>query len=308
MKAQAMLAGHGRFDYSAITERPDFSWPGGKRLAVYVALNLEAYAFGEGLIEEIAAPGPGPAPDVMNWSWLEYGNRVGAWRLQRLFAELGLPATLLVNAEVYRHCPQLPRAFAAAGAEIACHGRTNSERQGNLSEREEAALIAEATDVIAAGAGRRPRGWLGPWISESRVTPDLLAEAGYRYVLDWCCDDQPIWLTTRAAPLLAVPYPQELNDSNTVIGRRVNPDDFADMIVDNFGEMRRQATDQPLVMGVSLHAHCAGQPFRLKHFRRALAELTSALPDVWITTAGAIAEHFITTGAGIVPASRSKAS
>ena len=301
-----MLTTHGRFDYSAITARPDFTWPGGKRLAVYVALNLEAYAFGEGLIEEIASPGPGPAPDVMNWSWLEYGNRVGGWRLQRMFGELHLPCTLLVNAEVYRHCPQLPNAFQAAGAEIAAHGRTNSERQGNLPEAEEADLIAAATESIALGAGARPQGWLGPWISESAVTPDLLQEAGYRYVLDWCCDDQPIWLKTRRGKLLAVPYPQELNDSNTVIGRRVNPDDFADMIIDNFGEMRTQAAEQPLVMGVSLHAHCAGQPFRLKHFRRALAEIGKALPDVWVTTAGAIADHFITTSAATETAHRER--
>ena len=296
-----MLATHGRFDYSAITERSGFSWPEGKRLAVYVALNLEAYAFGEGLIEEIATPGPGPAPDVMNWSWLEYGNRVGGWRLQRMFEELRLPCTLLVNAEVYRHCPQLPRAFQAAGAEIAAHGRTNSERQGNLAVTEEAGLIADATAAITRGAGARPLGWLGPWISESGVTPDLLHEAGYRYVLDWCCDDQPLWLKTRGGRLLAVPYPQELNDSNTVIGRRVNPDDFAAMIIDNFAEMRAQAAEQPLVMGVSLHAHCAGQPFRLRHFRRALAEISKALPDVWVTTAGAIAHHF-TTAAGAMPA------
>ena len=302
-----MLASHGRFDYSAITERPGFTWPGGKRLAVYVALNLEAYAFGEGMIEEIATPGPGPAPDVMNWSWLEYGNRVGGWRLQRMFAEIGLPCTLLVNAEVYRHCPQLPHAFAMAGAEIAAHGRTNSELQGNLPEPEEAALIAGATAAIEAGAGRRPQGWLGPWISESRVTPDLLHEAGYRYVLDWCCDDQPFWLATRGGRLLAVPYPQELNDSNAVIGRRVNPDAFADMIVDNFGEMRRQAADQPLVMGVSLHAHCAGQPFRLKHFRRALSVISAALPDVWVTTAGAIADHYIQMSASPDAAPRDKA-
>ena len=287
-----MLTTHGRFDYSAITKRPGFSWPEGKRLAVYVALNLEAYAFGEGLIEEIATPGPGPAPDVMNWSWLEYGNRVGGWRLAAMFEELKLPCTLLVNAEVYRHCPQLPQAFQAAGAEIAAHGRTNSERQGNLPEAAEAALIADATASIARASGQAPQGWLGPWISESRVTPDLLQEAGYRYVLDWCCDDQPIWLETRRGRILAVPYPQELNDSNTVIGRRVNPDDFADMITDNFEEMRMQAVEQPLVMGVSLHAHCAGQPFRLKHFRRALAELAAARPDVWVTTAGAIAQHF----------------
>lgn len=287
-----MLASHDRFDYSPITDRRAFTWPGGRRLAVYVALNLEAYAFGEGLIEEIATPGPGPAPDVMNWSWLEYGNRVGGWRLAETFARLKLAPTVLVNAEIYRHCPRLPGAFRDAGAEIAAHGRTNSERQGNLSRADEARLIAEATEIISAGAGTRPQGWLGPWISESRATPDLLAAAGYRYVLDWCCDDQPWWLATASGGLLAVPYPQELNDSNTVIGRRVGAEAFADMIIDNFAEMREQAAEQPLVMGVSLHAHCAGQPFRLRHFRRALAELAAGHPDVWLTTAGGIASHF----------------
>ncbi len=291
-----MLKHHERFDYLPIHRRPAFSWPHGKRLAVYLALNVEAYSFGEGLIEEIATPGPGPAPDVMNWSWLEYGNRVGAWRLRDLFGALQLPVTLLVNSALYGHAPELPRAFQEIGAEIAAHGRTNSERQGNLPEPEESALIAAATTAIQEGAGKRPYGWLGPWISESPRTPDLLAEAGYRYVLDWCCDDQPIWLKARGGRILAVPYPQELNDSNTVIGRRVNADAFAQMIIDNFEEMRVQAQAQPLVMGVSFHAHCAGQPFRLHHFRRALAHLARARDDVWLTTAGAIADHFVSAG------------
>jgi hypothetical protein len=287
-----MLKTHGRFEYSPITARRDFTWPGGKRLAVYVALNLEAYAFGEGVLEEIAPAGPGPAPDVMNWSWLEYGNRIGAWRLRQTFAALGMPCTVLVNSEIYSHCPALPRAFQADGHEIAAHGRTNSELQGNLPEGEEAALIAKVTRDIEAGAGRRPAGWLGPWISESLVTPDLLQEAGYDYVLDWCCDDQPFWLATRGGRLLAVPYPQELNDSNTVIGRRVNPDDFAAMIVDNFEEMLEQCAEQSLVMGISFHAHCAGQPFRLRHFRRALERICQARESVWLASAGAIARHF----------------
>jgi len=287
-----LLKTHGRFAYSPIHRRANFTWPREKRLAVYVALNLEAYAFGEGLIEEIAAPGPGPAPDVMNWSWLEYGNRVGAWRLRDMFLELGIPCTLLVNSEIYSHCPELPGAFQEIGAEIAAHGRTNSERQGNLPAAEEAKFIDEVTETIARGAGRRPTGWLGPWISESTVTPDLLHEMGYTYVLDWCCDEQPIWLKTRKGRLLAVPYPQELNDSNTVIGRRVNPDAFAQMIVDNFEEMREQADNQSLVMGISLHAHCAGQPFRLRRFREALQHIARAHDQVWITTAGAIAGHY----------------
>lgn len=287
-----MLRSHGRFEYSPIHRRKDFTWPGEKRLAVYVALNLEAYSFGEGMLEEIAPPGPGPAPDVMNWSWLEYGNRIGAWRLRDTFRVLGLPCTLLVNAEVYAHCPEVPRAFQSDGHEIAAHGRTNSELQGNLPEAAEAALIENATRAIAAGAGQSPTGWLGPWISESHVTPDLLHEAGYDYLLDWCCDDQPFWLKTRKGRILAVPYPQEMNDSNTVIGRRVNPDDFADMIIDNFEEMREQSAAQPLVMGISFHAHCAGQPFRLRHFRRALSHICKKRDDIWLTTAGGIARHY----------------
>jgi peptidoglycan/xylan/chitin deacetylase (PgdA/CDA1 family) len=286
-----LLANHGRYAYSAIHERPSFAWPDGARLAVYIALNLEEYAFGEGLTEELA-PG-GPQPDVLNFSWRDYGNRVGAWRLLELFDALALPCAALLNTEIYRVAPSLPAAFRARGDEIVCHGRSNSERQGGLSEADEATLIREATETIAHHEARAPEGWLGPWISETERTPELLRLAGYRYVLDWCMDDQPVWLATRAGPLLAVPYPQELNDSNAIVARRMNADAFADMIVDNFEEMRAQAAVGPaLVMGIALHAYVAGQPFRLRHLRRALAHLRSHATGVWFTHPGRVATHF----------------
>ena len=144
-----------------------------------------------------------PAPDVLNYSWLDYGNRVGAWRILELCRALELPLTVLVNSRnLRRACPELVAAFRDAGCEIAAHGRTNAERQGQLPEAEERRLIAEATAEIARHEGKPPRGWLGPWISESDVTPDLLKEAGYDYVLDWCHDDRPVALATRAGPLL----------------------------------------------------------------------------------------------------------
>ena len=124
------------------------------------------------------------------------------------------------------------------------------------------------------------------------MTPDLLCEAGYTYVLDWCADDQPVWISTRAGRLLAIPYPQELNDSNAIIGRRVGADAFADMIVDQFDEMLEQSADAPLVMGIALHSYIVGQPFRLRHLRRALRHIAGRRETVWITTAGAIAAHF----------------
>jgi allantoinase len=288
------LRGHGRFAYSPITRRAAFSWPQDGRLALYVALNLEHYAFGEGLVEELVAGMP--QPDVLNHSWREYGNRVGAWRLLQLFEELRLPATVLVNSDLYAHAGELVAAFRARGDEIAAHGRTNSERQSGLDEPAERALIEEAAQTIARHEGRRPAGWLGPWIAETPRTPDLLHEAGFQYVLDWCADDQPVWLATRGGRLLAVPYPQELNDSSAIIGRRMNAGDFADMIVDQFDEMLTQSAEQPLVMGIALHSYIVGQPYRLRHLRRALRHIAGRRAPVWHTTAGAVARHFALLG------------
>jgi peptidoglycan/xylan/chitin deacetylase (PgdA/CDA1 family) len=285
-----------RYQYSAITERADYCWPEAKRLAVYVALNVEQYKFGEGRIEELVPAGA--QPDVLNYSWCDYGTRVAVWRILALLEEFRIPVTLLVNSDLYEACPAVVEAFRKRGDEIACHGRTNSELQGGMTEADERALIKEATRVVRQHEGSAPRGWLSPWISESNSTPDLLKAAGYSYVLDWCSDDQPFWLRTTAGPLLAVPYPQELNDSSTIIGRFTSARDFADLVSDNLEEMLVQSIHQPLVMGIALHAHISGQPFRLKRLRRIFGHFTATRAACWLTWAGSIAQH----AAGQLPA------
>ncbi|MFO7858405.1 MAG: polysaccharide deacetylase family protein, partial [Ectothiorhodospiraceae bacterium] len=176
------LTSHDRYDYRAIHDRPSFSWPEGEGLAVYLGLNLEHFAFGEGLGAELA-PG-GPQPDVLNYAWRDYGNRVGGWRMLDLFDEFGLPASVLANSTLADYCPELVQAFLDRGDELVAHGRTNAERQGDLPEEQEARLIRESGDRLQQAFGVGPQGWLGPWISESHVTPDLLREAGYAYLLD----------------------------------------------------------------------------------------------------------------------------
>lgn len=283
-----------RYDFSPIVDRPMFRWPDGHGLAVYIALNLEAYRFGEPLIEEIVPAGP--QPDVINYSWCDYGNRVAVWRLLDLFEELDLPVAGLLNSDLTRVAPAIPSAFRARGHEIVAHGRTNSERQNGLSEEDERRLIRDATVGLSLADGTRPAGWLGPWISETASTLDLLREEGYRYTLDWCMDDQPVWLRTRAGPLLSVPYPQEINDSNAIAVRRMHVRDFAEMIVDNFDEMRRLSQHGPaVVMGVALHANIAGQPFRLKHLRGAFEHIAKSRSVTWITSPGRIAQRFAET-------------
>jgi peptidoglycan/xylan/chitin deacetylase (PgdA/CDA1 family) len=289
---------HGRYRYSPIISRPVYDWPAGERLAVYVALNLEHFAFGEGLGAELA-PG-GPQPDVLNYAWRDYGNRVGVWRLLELFGELELPVSVLTNSSIYGYCPEVIAAFRYRGDEIVAHGRTNSERQGTMKETDESAMIAEVTRTIAEHEGQPPAGWLGPWISQSWHTPDLLKEAGYHYHLDWCCDDQPIWFRTRSGPILSVPYPEEINDIPAIAVRRASAAEFADMILDNFHEMREQSARQPLVFGIALHAYIVGQPFRLRQLRRALKEIAAHAGEVWLTHPGKIADHIERLPEGVV--------
>lgn len=293
-----MTRTHGRYPYSPIAARPVYDWPGGKRLAVYIALNLEWFSFGEGFGAELA-PG-GPQPDVLNYAWRDYGNRVGVFRLAELFAELKLPVSLLINSAMIEHAPQAIAAFPKA--ELVGHGRTNSERQGTLSEAGERALIADSAAAIETYCGTRPRGWLGPWISQSPLTPDLLHEAGYSYLLDWCHDDQPVWMKTRTGRILSLPYPQELNDIPQIVARKREGADFADMIVDAFDVMHAECARRPLVMGIALHPYLVGWPHRFKHLARALHHIVRKADDkVWLTTAGDIAAHAARLPDGVVP-------
>jgi hypothetical protein len=294
------LRHHGRYDYVPLRGRTDYTWPGGKRLAVYFALNLEHFSFGEGLGAELA-PG-GPQPDVLNYAWRDWGNRAGAWYLHDAFDALQLPMAALVNSAMYDHAPALVAAHRRRADEIVGHGRSNAERQGTLDEAAETILIREATDRLAKEEGSAPAGWLCPWISHSHVTPDLLAEAGYVYLLDWCMDDQPVWFKCRGRRrILAVPYPQELNDIPAIVGRKENGADFADMIVDQFEEMLELSETRPLVMGVALHAYIVGQPHRLRHLKRALRHIAQRRGAIWLTTPGAIARYCADLPAGTVP-------
>ena len=279
-----------RYSYSGINNRNIYEWPNKTKLAVYVGLNLEHFSFGRGLGAELV-PSHGDAPDILNYAWRDYGNRVGAWRLGSLFNELEIPVSLLINTAVYDYCPELVRAFRDSGAEIVAHGRTNSEYQGDLSEKQEMLLISETTSRITKEEGKPPKGWLGPWISESNITPDLLHETDYTYILDWCHDDQPTWIKTRNGKLLSVPYPQELNDIPAIISRKNSAEQFSKMIIDNFDEMLEQSNSQPLVMGIALHAYIVGQPFRLREIRKALKHISMHRDQIWLSTSGDIASH-----------------
>jgi allantoinase len=237
-----------------------------------------------------------------SWLWREYGNRVGGWRLAELFDELGINVGVIVNSENYEHNPELLERYRRRGDEMIGHGVSNgTERPIDMAHGTEQAMTREVTDMMTRADGVAPAGWLSPYLTPSLATTDFLIDNGYSYVLDWgTCDEQPFWVrggsgqTGKAGRILAMPYPIELNDQPAIVGRRHTAREYADMLVDQFDEMKRRSETTPLVFGMSLHTFIVGQPFRIVHLRRALQHMLANSEGVWWTLPRALSTYYRT--------------
>lgn len=298
-----MLKTHGRYDYSSLPNRVQYEWPNGTKLAVYVAMNIEAFSYGEGKGAAIAPPEQAMSHSI--YSWRDYGNRVGFWRLMDMFDDLQIPVQHQLNTAIYDECPDIPERIRSRNDEFLGHGYTNSEEQGGLSEQKEKDLITECTATITKHEGKAPTGWMSPWLSNSETTMDLLQEAGYRYVMDWTMDDQPIWIKTRGGKILSMPYPVEANDNRGIVWYRYTSSEFTDMLIDNFDEMleQTQRDGHPLVCPISLHPFVVGRPYRIRQLRRALEHILKYKDRIWLTRPGDICQHIENLPEGTVPTS-----
>jgi peptidoglycan/xylan/chitin deacetylase (PgdA/CDA1 family) len=282
-----------------ISDRPVYEWPGGKRLAIHFSLNLEHFKFGEGIGNDYAVPQP--QPNVRSYGWKDYGNRVGAIRLLELADRYEFNYGLLVNTDLYHYCPDLIRKFSGRGDEIVGHGRTNSERQIDMSMEDESSCIKEVVETIKAFEGKAPSGWLAPYICETEHSLELLRSNGFSYMMDWPIDDQPIWFSTSNGRILSIPYSHDLNDSIECVSRRTPSGIYCQNLIDQFDEMLEESERRPLVMSIVLHSFILGQPYRLRQFRRVIEHIVKHRSAVWIATPGQICQHVKALPTGIVP-------
>jgi allantoinase len=268
--------------YSAIRDRPRLTLPGSARLAVWVIVNVEEWNPRETMPRTVltAPAGGSPMPDVPNWAWHEYGNRVGFWRMLEVFDRLQIRAVLAINGGAIHAYEPIARAALERDWEFMGHGFGQKNMQKVPDER---ADIAKTTDVIRAFTGCRPRGWLGPGLTETWDTPDILVEEGYEYVCDWVLDDQPIMLNTRTRPLVSVPYTQECNDVAMMLIQHHKASEYRDRAIDQFEQLYADAHDSARIMALVVHPYIMGAPHRLRYFREALAHIQSRSDVVfWI--------------------------
>ena len=273
------------YDYSPLPSRPRLTWPDGKRVAFYVGLNIEHFLPGK------PSTSIWPLdldPDPLNHGWREYGARVGIWRTIDILDRYGVRASALLNSDVAEHNPQIVKAGVERDWAWLAHGRTNSVLHTGYEADEERRVLTDITDTIETATGKRPRGWMGPALTETHNTPQLLSELGYQYVLDWTNDDQPYRLNVPG--MLSVPYTVELNDLGLFL-RGLSGPDFLQMVKDQYDVLRDDSADTGRVMALALHPFVIGQPFRAKYLDLALQYL-AAQPDVWMTTSDEIAAHY----------------
>lgn len=287
----ATLQDHDRFPYSAIVDRPPLHWPNGARVAVWMIPNIEHFLFdrpGAAIVPATTAL----VPDVLNYSWRDYGVRAGVWRLMEIMEKRGIRGTAALNADAARRYPRIVEAGRGLGWEWMGHGTNNSTMINGQSETDERALIRDTLDTIAEIAGNRPRGWLSPGLSETHRTLDLLAEAGVGYVANWVNDEQPYPMRVRSGTMLSLPYSAEINDYAAFIERGQTGEQFGRTIVDQFDTLYEDGSVTGRVMAIAVHPFLIGHPHRASHLDAALAHI-AARSEVWLATGSEIAEAYL---------------
>jgi len=261
-----------RLPYSAIVDRAPLKLPRGVRLVVWPIVNVEVWDIGRPMPRQALPPPTGVTrlPDVPHWAWHEYGMRVGFWRLKAALDRLKITPTLSVNARVCLDYPRVAQAARDAGWEFM--GHSYDQRPIHL-EPNQRAMIRKAVKVIKAYTGKQPVGWLGPGFTETLDTPDLLAEAGIKYIADWPLDDEPCELKTKHGTLLALPYSMELNDIAMMMVQHHPTSEFVTRCMDYFDRVYAESKSRAKIMSIAVHPYISGTPYRIKYFETVLAAL-----------------------------------
>jgi peptidoglycan/xylan/chitin deacetylase (PgdA/CDA1 family) len=276
--------------YSPISQRPPVTWPGDARVALWVAPNIEHY-------EYTPPPNPYfsiftrvPHPDVQQYAFRDYGNRVGLWRLAEVLDEYDVTATVSLNLAVLDHYPDIREAIIERDWAIMSHGIYNTRPMFGWSEEEERAFLADNIETVRRHTGRQLKGLFGPASSVTDRTPDLMAEAGLLYHADWRTDEQPVPIMVAGdRRLVSVPYGLELNDGNPV---PMSVETLSRSWQANFDRLWRDGETSGRVMCLAIHPYVIGQPHAIDRLKQTLDHIKSH-DGVWYTTADAIAEHYL---------------
>lgn len=285
---------YGPYPYLPITERKNFAWPNGNRLALWVIPNIEFFHLDDplpGVNNERLPAGQVKIPNVRNWALRDYGNRVGVWRFFDLLSRHGIRGTVALNSDICDYHPQIIERGVALGWEFIGHCQTNAVRINELEPEMERAMIHGTLTRIEKATGRKVVGWLGAGLAETWNTLDYLIEHGVHYIADWTADDLPFRMNISGKTIVSIPYSLQVNDAAQFYNQKITHEGFEKIIKAQFDCLYAESERSPRVMAIALHPFVSGVPHWIGALDRALAYVTSK-PGVWLATGADIIEHY----------------
>ncbi|MEK9645168.1 MAG: polysaccharide deacetylase family protein [Alphaproteobacteria bacterium] len=298
------------YDFVPMPERKPLKWPDGKRLAVFVTFNLEYWDLTKDTEESYYAGGPSILPDplpgnvadIPNYTWREYGQRVGIWRLFDIMDKAGVPASCTMNAKMGIERPQAIKYCVERGWELVAHNYVQTDLLTNYyfdpeGERE---IVLETIDVYKKVVGKKPAGWLSSSLRTNPSTVDILAEQGLLYTADFLNDDQPYLMQTDHGPIVSVPYTVEINDFMMFMRRGNSTSEAFNVMKEQFDTLYMEGAESGRLMNLGLHPHVIGQPFRARALRE-FVDYAKQFPDVWWTTREELAKWYLKNHESHIP-------
>lgn len=290
---------HDRYAWSDLFARKPVVWPHGARVAVSIVTHVQHFPL-DMPSKPFKAPGAlsMPYPDFRYFTNRDYGNRIGIFRILQVLADKGLRASFAVNGALADRTPSLLRTIVAQGHEILGHGVDMGKvHHSGLSEPEERALIDDTLQALQGVTGQKVQGWLSPGRAQSFVTPDLLAEAGLLYGLDWANDDMPYAMQTRHGSLMAMPMAYETDDRVVADEYFQSEVEWAQQVKDRFDVLYREsASHGGRIMSIPLHAWVTGMPYRIKYLTQVLDHILSH-EGIWVAPTAEICTAFTAASA-----------
>ncbi|CAM5218404.1 hypothetical protein UACE39S_03154 [Ureibacillus acetophenoni] len=287
------------YKYSPIVHRKKGTWPNGANLAVIITMNLETWD----VIKETAtyAGGPDILPiiglprdheDLPNYSWREYGPRVGFWRLLNYFNELNVQISSTLNTQFGKRYPEALKAAKEANWEFIAHSTEQHELLvfKAKNREEERSIIEKTVQEFEEVLGYRPKGWLSPSLAGTLNTPSILAELGFSFMSDLQNDEQPYVMNVgNGKKLVNVPYSAEINDFPIFIRRGNTPNEFYEYVKQEFDVLLEESKEIPRIFNLGLHPHVTGRPARARAVAN-LIEYFKSKEGVWFATREEVAK------------------
>lgn len=266
-----------RAEYIPIIDRKPLKLPGAGRVAVWVIINVEEWDINEAMARTVlpAPQGVNIIPDIPNYSWHEYGLRVGFWRLKEVLDKHQIKATVSLNASICKSYPRIVEESLKSGWEILGHGF--KQRAIGL-EKDERDVIRRSIQLIKETTGKAPRGWMGPGLVETFDTADILAEEGVEYVCDWVNDDQPYPMKVKSGTLISIPYTLELNDIPIYVIQHHRSPELFERAQDHFDTLYEEGARSSRIMAIAVHPYLTGVPHRIKYFDKVFQYIKQKAP------------------------------